>query len=175
MTIPYPQAKRLCTATEFQLLEAARTEKLSSFKAAVLKTKIVRTRGFLSKWRDLGRQQARQAKTGKTPERTAQKTIWFTEALRRFEAQLGKLEKAAESAARQAAQKAKKAAKPKPSARKISPSTGRTKGNPLKSPKFVETRAKVRQMRIAQGGQKGRQRGHVLASGRRNQAKRNAR
>jgi len=169
MTIPYSQAKRLCTATEFQLLEAARTEKLPGFKATVLKTKIARTRGFLSKWRDLGRQQARQTKTGKTPERTAQKASWFTEALSRFEAQLGKLEKAAEAAAKPSAAKSKKAARPK---RKVPKSP---KPNPLKSPAAVETRTKVRQMRIAQSGQKTRILGHVRAAGRRNQAKRNAR
>jgi hypothetical protein len=173
MTIPYPQAKKLCTATEFQLLETVRTEKLQSLKAAALKAKIARTRGFLDKWRDLGIQQARKAKMAAAPERTAQKVAWFTEALRRLEAQLGKLEKAAEAAAKQKALKAKKAARPK-AVVPAGPKRG-GKGNPMKAPKAVETRAKVRQMRIAQSGQMGRRHGHVLAAGKRNQAKRNAR
>lgn len=173
MAIPYPLAKRRCTASEFQLLEAVRTENLQSFKAAALKTKIGRTRGFLDKWRDLGIRQARKAKTPVAPERTAQKVAWFTEALRRFEAQLAKLEKAAEAAAKQAALKAKKAARPK----KVVPAAPKRggKSNPMKALKAVETRAKVRQMRIAQSGQMGRRHGHTLASGKRNQAKRNAR
>lgn len=173
MTIPYPQAKRFCTATEFQLLESVRTDKLQSLKPAVLKTKIVRTRGFLGKWRDLGIQQAREAKTPTAPERTAQKVAWFTEALRRLEAQLSKLEKAAEVAAKQKALQARKAARPKATVPAGPKRTG--KGNPTKALKAVETRAKVRQMRIAQSGQMGRRHGHVLAAGRRNQAKRNAR
>lgn len=173
MTIPYPQAKRFCTATEFQLLEAVRTEKLQGLKAAALKSKIARTRGFLDKWRDLGIQQARKAKTSAAPERTAQKVAWFGEVLRRLEAQLGKLDKAAELAAKQKALKVKKAARPK-KAIPAGPKRG-GQGNPMKDLKAVETRAKVRQMRIAQSGQMGRRHGHILAAGKRNQAKRNAR
>ncbi len=175
MTIPYPQAKRLCTASEYQLLEAARPENLNRLKAAALKAKIARTRTFLGKWRDLGISQSRRAKAGATPERTAQKAAWFAEAIRRFEAQGAKLEKAAETAARQAAQKAKKAARPKPATPAPTKRGSRAKGNPLKSPGAVATQGKVRKIRIAQSGQKGRLRGHVLAAGRRNQAKRNAR
>lgn len=172
MTIPYPQAKKLCTATEFQLLAIVRTEKLQSLKAAALKAKIARTRGLLDKWRDLGIQQARKAKAVAAPERTAQKVAWFTEALRRLEAQLGKLEKAAEVEAKQKALKTK-AVPSKKAVFAASPRGG--SGNPLKEPKAVETRAKVRQMRIAQSGLKSRILGHVRAAGKRNQAKRNAR
>jgi hypothetical protein len=125
---------------------------LPRLKAVALKAKIARTRALLVKWRDLGIRQARQAKTGSTPERTAQKAGWFAEALRRFEGQLAKLEKAAETAVRQAALKTKKAARPKPSAPAPGRQNGLTKGNPLKSPKAVATSGKVRKMRIAQGG-----------------------
>lgn len=173
MTIPYPKAQRVCTATEFQLLTLSRPAELKKFKAAGLKTKIARTRGFLDKWRALGISQARKSKAGETPERTAQKREWFEEALRRFEGQLAKLEKAAA-----APENKPSAPTRKPTGAKSAPGgkpVGGAKGNPMKSPSAVATRGKVKDIRIAKTGLQSRVRGHVSASGRRNQAKRNLR
>jgi hypothetical protein len=173
MNIPFPQAKKICTATEFQLLQTVRSAAIKDLKAPALKAKIARTRGFLGKWRDLGISQARKSGKATAPERTQQKVVWFGEALRRLEDQLTKLEKAAAAEAKRATQKAQKAAKAR-AAIKASGVGKRVLGKKSKSSNSLETLAKVRSQRIAKSGQL-RARGHALASGRRNQARRNAR
>ena len=168
MTIPFPQAVRVCTASEFQLLTAARTDSLKKLKPAALKSKITRTRAYLVKWRGLGIAQARKSKAGQAPDRTAQKVAWFGEALLRFESQLKKL-------LLPPAPPVKKSAAAKPAKKPVAKLKRVTKENALKSFKSVEARAKFKSAQIAKGGLKGRKRGHILAVGRRNQAKRNSR
>jgi len=71
--------------------------------------------------------------------------------------------------------KNKKSAQAKANSKDWATRNRRSKVNPLKSPQAVETRAKVRSIRIAKSGLNTRIHAHVSAAGRRNQAKRNAR
>jgi len=166
LNIPYPTAKKSCTSSEFQLIGFARAANLGKIPTATLKAKIKRTREFLDKWRDLTIGQARQK--GHTPERTQRKVAWFEEALLRFEGELKKRETKAAQAAKK--RTGAKASRPSPKPPMPRPSKKRF----LASDKSMEAAAKARAARIAKSGIL-RQRGHHLASGKRNQAKRNRR
>ncbi len=167
MTIPYPTARRLCTASEFQLLEISRAKSLQEATPKALKTKLDRARGLLGKWRGLATGQARQK--GYTPEGTARKVEWFEEAARRIEAELARREKLALAAA---ARKAAPLGKRSLPAKAKAPAKSKRQGMP--TTKAIETKTKARMARIVKSGAL-RKRGHSLASGRRNQARRNTR
>lgn len=164
--IPYPAARRLCTASEFQLLEIVRAKPLQDATNAALKSKLARARKLLGKWRALATGQARQK--GQTPEGTARKVEWFDEAVTRIDAELAKREKLAAAAA---ARKAAPLGRRKPAIKSTSPAKMKRPGAP--ATKAVETKTKARMARIVKSGTL-RKRGHALASGRRSQARRNA-
>lgn len=57
MKIDYTQAKKLCTANEFSLLEQCKPQALTKFREAELKLKIRQARKLIDKWRDQARSQ----------------------------------------------------------------------------------------------------------------------
>jgi hypothetical protein len=94
MTITREQAKELCTADEFKLVESSFPPQIGSLTAARLRQKVERSRKLQDKYRDLSRRQNRTTKAGDTDrtrarnERTARKSQLFSEALERFEVKL---------------------------------------------------------------------------------------
>ncbi len=145
MTISKPAARKLATQVEWTLLESSYAPLLKEITPGRLKQKITRARKLQDKYRDLARQQRgeargkRQAK-GTRPaagnDNTVNKQLMFSEALERFEVQLGRIEaKAAKEAARAEKAKAKRA----PAASKKT--AGKTAGKTAK--KVAKRGAKV--------------------------------
>jgi hypothetical protein len=202
MKIDYKQAKTLCTAAEFSLLEDTKPKSLTTFTAAELKRKAAQARKYSDKWREQARSQG-QSTDGRGA-RSQDKHELFQEALERFEARLSRVvaavpvKKAAAKkvvAKKAPAQKtpSKKAAEKKVAARKaaavVAPAkkaakkaarkaggkfTGKS-GAPDSLAKQAKQKAIGTKRRIEASGLNTRVRGHVSASGRRNQAARSAR
>jgi hypothetical protein len=186
MSIPYPTAKKACTAVEFTLIDLSKPANLANLRPAVLKTKIAQARKYADKWRDLVRKQ-QAAKDGKA-ERSLEKQEWFTEVLTRYETKLAKVT-AQEAAAKAPAKKVapvkkaapakkaapkpaaasrkkaaqKKAAKKKVAAKKATATKApATKAAATKPPVKTGTRDLLALSREAKGIQKGRITAQVL-------------
>lgn len=122
------QARKLLTATEFDLFEQTTGPALKTLTLARLRSKLGRARQLRDKFQDLYRRQtvalrgSARAGGAAANERTQAKAVIFGEVLARVQAQLGKVEAAAAKAAatkKPAAKKAvaKKAAAKKPAAK----------------------------------------------------------
>ena len=107
MSIKSSEAKSLCTANEFELVQASLPKRIKNHSLAVLRGKVRRARTLRDKYRDLARRQrlearGKQVARGTRPaqgnERTMRKAELFGEVLERFEKQLGKVEAAAAKA-----------------------------------------------------------------------------
>ncbi|HRQ74949.1 MAG TPA: hypothetical protein PK098_03425 [Phycisphaerales bacterium] len=108
MAISTQKAKTLCTASEFQLVQASSPTALKGRTAAQIKSKLDRARKLRNKFRDLAKKQAGEARgkrapTGRTAakgnERTVEKAELFQEVLDRFEQALAAAEKSAKPGA----------------------------------------------------------------------------
>ena len=116
------QARKLLTATEFDLFEQTTGPALKTLTLARLRSKLGRARQLRDKFQDLYRRQtvalrgSARAGAAAANERTQAKAVIFGEVLARVQAQLDKVEAAA---AKAAAKKpaAKKAAAKKPAAK----------------------------------------------------------
>jgi hypothetical protein len=126
------QARKLLTATEFDLFEQTTGPALKTLTLARLRSKLGRARQLRDKFQDLYRRQtvalrgSARAGAAATNERTQAKAVIFAEVLARVQAQLDKVEAAAAKAAakKPAAKKAvakkavaKKAVAKKPAAK----------------------------------------------------------
>lgn len=121
------QARKLLTATEFDLFEQTTGPALKTLTLARLRSKLGRARQLRDKFQDLYRRQtvalrgSARAGAAAANERTQAKAVIFGEVLARVQAQLDKVEAAAAKAAakKPAAKKdvAKKAAAKKPAAK----------------------------------------------------------
>jgi hypothetical protein len=181
MKIDYTKAQVLCTATEFSLLTESKPAALAGMDAATLGKKVSQARRFSDKWRQQSRNQG-SSKDGSAA-RSLEKHELFKETLARFEARLAKVSAvtpvkktdAVRTVAKKAATKkasgkvAKKAVK---KSTKIPVLAKRSRKAP--SPMGLASQARQKSigtdLRISASGQNSRIRGHVGASGRRNQA-----
>ncbi len=188
-------ARALCTAAEYELFEASLADRISELTTARLKSKLERARKLRDKYRDLHKRQrlaSRQRtgtkkgdRAGASNERTEKKATLFAETLKRFTDQLEKREaaekRAAAAAARKTAAAERLAAKRKPArgpARSRSPKASAAGAAQQSAPAtgFVSEAAKA-QSRKARG-QNTRAKavqGHVRATGKRTQARRDRR
>lgn len=101
MAFTLAQAKKLCNATELQLVMASMPKQAVTLSPAQLRSKIVRARTLRDKNTDLFRSQtaasraatrSKRGDTGAANQRTENKVILFDESLKRFEARLAKVE-----------------------------------------------------------------------------------
>lgn len=130
MAISTQKAKTLCTASEFQLVQASAPSALKGRTPAQIKSKLDRARKLRNKFRDLAKKQAGEARgkrapTGRTAakgnDRTVEKAELFQEVLDRLEQALAAASKTAKPGAtkkKTAASSAKKAAAKKSSTKK---------------------------------------------------------
>jgi len=85
-------AKKLCTATEFRLVQASQPAQVKQHSAAALKKHTVQARRLRDKWRDQAQRQRRRAQQAKGARvtddsaRSAEKAELFAAVLARFEA-----------------------------------------------------------------------------------------
>jgi hypothetical protein len=188
------QARALCTATEYALFEASLADQIRAHSHAELLGKIRRVRVLRDKYRDLYKRQrlAVRARTGSKkgegPDanvRTSRKAQLFAEALKRLEGRAADLErveraKAASEARARAQARARVAAKARAKAkakrRAARPVIKGAKSKSGQKSGFIDPGAE----RASHGQmlQKTRTRavqGHVRASGRRVQARRDQR
>jgi hypothetical protein len=166
MRIDYPKAKKLCSPTEFELLEEAKPKNLTSFSAAELRKRISRSRKLSDKWRDQARSQGNS--TDGSAARSQEKHVLFQEAVERFEARLDRV-----TAPPPAKKAATKASPPMPKI-PVPPKVSRKSKMPGLA-KQAERKAIATKLRIETSGLKSRIRGHVSARGRRAQAARESR
>jgi hypothetical protein len=102
-SISLPAAQKLCTASEFRIVKAARRPQIQSLDLAEVKKLIVEARRLRDKWRDLATQQRRKtqqdrgARTTDQHARSRQKVDVFADALARLQAQAKRLASSAES------------------------------------------------------------------------------
>lgn len=207
MTISKPAARKLATQVEWTLLESSYAPLLKEITLGRLKQKVTRARKLQDKYRDLSRQQrgeargkrqARSTRAAAGNDNTVNKQLMFSEALERFEAQLGRLEaKAAKETARAEKAKAKRAPaatrktakkaakKPakksaKKSARQASTNAKRNSASKVAGKKAAMKRVSKlargvrKQSKLDRTGAIAHQ-GHVGSRGRRNQARRDSR
>jgi hypothetical protein len=188
------QARALCSAAEYQLFEASLADHIKSFDAARLSQKIRRARTLRDKYRDLVRRQRLELRkrTGTKKgtgaganERTESKARLFAEALERFERRAADLERAANAAAQAQAMAAARA-KAREGARAAAAARAKAKaGKPKRRTKRSTAAGKAgfasdtaersqRQQRLQKTRGKAVQ-GHVRSTGRRRQARRDAR
>jgi hypothetical protein len=120
MAISTQKAKALCTATEFQLVQASTPQRAKSLTPSQLKQKIDRARKLRDKYRDLAKKQRGEARgkrkpTGTRPakgnERTVEKAQLFQETLGRFQEADQRVTASTVKATRKAATKSKTAKK----------------------------------------------------------------
>ena len=84
-------AKKLCTAAEFRVVQASNPSQVNQFSADALKKHTVEARRLRDKWRDLAHRQLRQVRQSKgvrsadDSNRTAKKAELFAKVLARFE------------------------------------------------------------------------------------------
>jgi hypothetical protein len=99
VAISAQQAKDICNADEFKLVEASLPPRIDGVTPGRLRQKIERSRKLQDKYRDLSRKQNRTTKasdtdrTRKANERTAQKAQLFAEVRERFEERLAKVQR----------------------------------------------------------------------------------
>lgn len=171
----------LFTIKEFDLIQLSFPSVLKSLSRARVKSLITRARKYWDKYRQLSRTQHRDAKTSmgrpSRPDanlRTERKAQLFAETLSRLEKRLTQLDKA-ERSKRVAKVKPQKRGIPKPP--KKSKTVERTVKSKRGSPVTPAGQASP-EARAARQLQKSRMRaiqGHIRASGRRRQAKRDQR
>lgn len=195
MTISKPAARKLATQAEWTLLETSYAPLLKEITAGRLKQKITRARKLQDKYRDLSRQQrgeargkrrAKSTRPAQGNDNTVNKQLLFSEALERFEVQLGKLEaKAAKEVARAEKAKAKKApsAGRKPT-KKVAKKGAKVAKRNSASKVAGKKAAMKRVSKLARGVRKQNKldrtgaiahQGHVGSRGRRTQARRDSR
>jgi hypothetical protein len=98
MTISPARAKKLCNASELELVKASGRSEIGKLSAARLKQKVTRARKLRDKWRDQATRQRRatqsrqQARGTDDNARSAEKADLFDEVLNRFSSQLEKIE-----------------------------------------------------------------------------------
>jgi hypothetical protein len=99
MTIPRNTAQRLCTAAEFELVEASYPASAKQLSPARLRQKVQRARKLRDKYRDLakrqrlemrGKREASSRRPAQGHENTDRKAELFQEVLDRFETQLSR-------------------------------------------------------------------------------------
>lgn len=170
MQLNFEEARKLCTAAEFSLLQDSRPKIMTGFSGKQLKQKAAIARKYSDKWREMAMRGGNSSDGSAA--RSKQKHALFREALSRFEARIARIGKPAVKAP------AKKAAKK--AVQKIAQKSARAsiKGNsaaamPLS--KRANQKAVITSRRIAASGLTSRIRGHISASGRRNQAARSSR
>jgi hypothetical protein len=191
MTIDYKKASQICNANEFLLVQSSRPNHLAGLDLPEVKRRTGRVRTLADKWRERVIEQERSASGKLKPgvgERTVAKRDLFDEVLRRFGARLKKLEqgesaptKASASAPSKSKASAKTPKTPKAPAKGKKPSTAK-KAVPAPEASTApgrnarsKSRARITEHRVTQSGLNSRIRGHVSASGKRNQARRNKR
>jgi hypothetical protein len=183
------QARALLSAAEYELFEASLADHIGTLTPAQLKSKVQRTRRLRDKQRDLLQRQrlasrarsgSKSGSSGVANARTGQKAQVFDEALTRFEKRAAQLDKQAAAAARRAsALNAAAARKPAKSSPKSAKPAG---GKPTRtiSAKARRTLPKDGAELPGKKHQMGKDRfravlGHVSASGRRAQGRRDSR
>lgn len=178
MQINFEEARKLCTAAELSLLQDSRPKIMTGFSGKQLKQKAATARKYSDKWREQSMRGGNSSDGSAA--RSKQKHGLFREALSRFEARIARLEKpAVKTPTKKVATKTTKKAAKK-AVKKIVKKSARAsiKGNsdaamPLS--KRANQKAVTTSRRIAASGLTSRIRGHVSASGRRNQAARSSR
>ena len=198
MQIDYKQARILCTDNELSLLNDSKPLNVAKFNPAELKKKVTQARKHADKWRQLAIKQG--SPTNDSAAKSEAKHGFFKEALVRFESRLSKVtvvnpvvkkavvvKKAAKKAAKKVTKKetAKKAAvfgkvaKKKVAGKAAARKPGLAKPSRARSEMTLVNQAKKKaigtDLRISKSGIDSRIRGHVSASGRRNQAARSSR
>lgn len=179
MRIDYKKARALSSDVEFSLISDSKSPNITRFSPAELKKKITQARKHSDKWRQLAIKQGNS--TDGSAANSYRKHEFFQETLNRFEARLSKLSAPAPvkkaAAGRSPGKKtvlkkvpAKKAAARKPGVAK--PTSART---PMSLASQAKQKSISTSLRITASGLNTRIRGHVSASGRRNQAARSSR
>lgn len=172
MQIDYKKASLLCTPAEFEILVGAKPAALAKLDPAEAKRWVSRARKAADKWRLQSRKQ------GASPDGLATRSLaklgLFTEALARYEQKLAKL--TAPAPAKKPAGTKPKAKKAGRNAEKAPPIVVAPRKAPVRDlAGKAERKAIGTDLRIAASGLNSRIRGHVSASGRRNQAARSSR
>ncbi len=176
--MPYTRATaaRLLTASELDLFDAARRDRIAAHDARQLRGKISRARRLRDKYGDLYQRQRRASgkrsgdKAGRTRDEnvcTQKKSELFAEVLVRFETRLGKLQAA------QARAEARTSRTPKPKAEPATARRGPTAKPAGRQPAFMSEAARganARGLTVRTGNVAVQ--AHVSSRGRRNQAKR---
>jgi len=192
--IDLSRARELCTATEFRLVESCRGRALAKASVGQLKARIARARDLRDKWADAFTRQRRQDKqeqgfpADKGDVRSQEKSELFAEVLALVEAQLEKVTAPAKAK--------EKAAAPK---RAVKQPAEKTKGLGIQEEDIAgqhpsrqqwadagTTRDRIKfgqqgasaaatRDRIKTAGLDTRIRAHVVAQGRRSQARRDSR
>lgn len=159
MKINYAHAQKLCSVTEFSLLEQCKPNTLTKFSESELKLKIKQARKLADKWRDQSRSQGGSA-------RSSEKEELFSEAVSRLETRLSR----------------KQDESPTPGGKKRRPrgfppidGGDPSDPRPLSLKQQAKQKAIVSGQRIEASGLDSRIRGHVSAQGRRNEAARDGR
>ena len=177
MALIQTQDRALFSATELALIETSLPSEMRDLTPARLKAQMTRTKRYLDKYRDLTRRQQGATKTGSNTGgakalsnvRTMRKAQLLSEALSRFEKRLEELE-------RRARQKTGEPLKP---SRMGSPASA-TQGETLRRRKqrrqaATESASATRNTRQFQKSMMRSIQGHISASGKRRQGRRDAR
>lgn len=192
MQIDYKKARVLCTDTELSLLNDSKPLNVAKFTPAELKRKVTQARKFSDKWREQAIKQGNS--TDGSAAKSEAKHEFFKEALARFDSRLAKVsapaavvkkvavKKVAKKAVAKVAVKAvvKKAVAKKAVAKKaVAKKAGVAKSSKARSAMSLANQAKKKaigtDLRMSKSGINSRIKGHVSASGRRNQAARSSR
>jgi len=170
MQINFEEARKLCTAAELSLLQDSRPKIMTGFSGKQLKQKAAIARKYSDKWREMAKRGGNS--TDGSAARSKLKHGLFREALSRIEARIARTEKpAVKVPAKKAAKKAVKKTAKKSARASIKSNTAAA----LPLSKRANQKAVITSRRIAASGLTSRIRGHISASGRRNQAARSSR
>jgi hypothetical protein len=175
----YKKARSLTTESEYRLINDSKLSNITAFKPAELKKKITQARKHSDKWRQLAIKQGNS--TDGSAANSQRKHGFFQEALNRFEARLSKLSAPApvKKAAAGKRPGAKTALKKVPAKKAAARKPGVAKPASARAPMSLASQAKQKSistsLRITASGLNTRMKGHVSASGRRNQAARSSR
>jgi hypothetical protein len=187
MTIPAKDVKQLCTAAELQLVNLSFGQTLKGVTPARLRQLIAQARRLRDKYRGESQRQRRESRgkaapRGRTPSRgnnrTVQKVQVFQETLDRFQAKLDKLckpepEKKAKAAAQPAPRKKAKSAA-KAAATPATSGTGKQARRLLRREKHDADTQSARQSNLQARTPRARLKGHVSATTRKAQARRDS-
>jgi hypothetical protein len=177
MTLMRVQDRALLTATELALIESSEPSRIRAYTSAQLNDRIARARRFWDKYRELARRQQRTTKTSRqrgrlqpSPNvRTERKAQVFAGALDRFEKRLEQLTREERRRLRPQAKPVSKSPR-RPVAQRETirrkKQQGRASNEAALTPRITRQFQKSK-MRAIQG--------HISASGKRRQAKRDAR